>query len=190
MKNKNNSDENNSDGDMKKVKTKIWIKTLLYSYKVFPRLISTVDKIVELQASNFSFSSNIFNSSSKLESQFEKVIDMSERKKSLVNIHIMMTKMLNDLPYESKKLVEYKFIDNMTSEDIATELEISERTVYRKIQKVLDEVYGYFFDNRWSLEFIEFQVKNEDWLFDKFNFYFREYLESLKQNQSKSSSES
>ena len=45
----------------KDIDLKIWIKTLLYSYKVFPNLINTVDKIINLQASSMSFTSSIYN---------------------------------------------------------------------------------------------------------------------------------
>lgn len=181
MKNLINGDDKIDNKDLKRVKTKIWIKTLLCSYKVFPRLINTIDKIIELQASNLSFSSSIFNSSSRFENQYEQVINMSERKKSLVNIHIMITKMINDMPYDIKKLIEYRFVDNMTVDDIAVELELSERTVYRKYQKLLNEIYDYFCKQNWSLKFIECQVQDEDWLFDKFNLFYKEYIENQKE---------
>lgn len=173
-----NNDENKGelqDCNLKNLKTKIWIKTLISSYRIFPKIISTIDKIVEIQATNISFSSNIFNSSNKLENQFEKVIDLSERKKSLVNIYVMLTKMINDLSYDQKCLFEYKFIDEMTNDEIAEEMGICERTVYRKFQKLINNIYSYFVLNHWTLEFIEFQIGSEDWLIDKFNHNFKEY---------------
>lgn len=179
----------------KQTKIKIWIKTLLNSYRVFPNLINTIDKIINLQASSMSFTSNIYNSSKGTELLIERVIDMSERKKSLVNIYLMISKFLDSLSLESRDLVEKKYIDKLTNEELSLEYDISTRTIYRRLNKIIDELYSYFVRMRWSIEFIESQVENEDWLIDKYNYYKNDYLSSMKSTtredcQSKSSSES
>lgn len=173
------SDENN-----KKIaslnseqKTKIWIKTLLNSYKYFPNIIKTIDKIIEMRASTISFSSDIFNSS-KSDNQIEYIIDMSERKKSLVNIYVMISKFFKILPDDMRELAEKKFFDKCTNEDLAIELGISIRTVYRKILKIIDEIYSFCVKNKWSVKFIELQIGNEEWLIERFNHYANEFIYS------------
>ncbi|MBQ8425315.1 MAG: sigma-70 family RNA polymerase sigma factor, partial [Clostridia bacterium] len=138
----------------KDIDLKIWIKTLLYSYKVFPNLINTVDKIINLQASSMSFTSSIYNNSNSTKSQIERIIDLSERKKSLINIHLMIDKIFKDLSYNNRELAEKKFIDKLTNEEIAQEYDISTRTVYRKLNKIIDEIYTYFLKMNWNLKFI------------------------------------
>lgn len=161
----------------KEQKIKVWIKTLLNSYKYFPNLIKTVDKIIELRASTVSFSTDIFNSSKK-QNQIEYIIDMGERKKSLINIYVMVTKFFKALPEDMKELAEKKFFDKCTNEDLAMEMNISLRTVYRKISRIIDNIYDFCVQKKWSLEFIELQVCEEDWLIDNFCHYANEFLYS------------
>ena len=177
----------------KDIDLKIWIKTLLYSYKVFPNLINTVDKIINLQASSMSFTSSIYNNSNSTKSQIERIIDLSERKKSLINIHLMIDKIFKDLSYNNRELAEKKFIDKLTNEEIAQEYDISTRTVYRKLNKIIDEIYTYFLKMNWNLKFIELQVQEEEWLIEKFKQNKKDFYNTVNKTNSiynKSSSES
>ena len=70
---------------------KFWIRTLLSSYSTFPEIIKTVDKIIELKASSISFASDIYNFTSTY-NQVEQVIDLTERKNNLLNIHCICNK--------------------------------------------------------------------------------------------------
>ena len=139
---------------------KLWIKTLLNSYKYFPKLIKTVDKIIEMRASTTSFSTDIFNSSKK-NNQIEYIIDMGERKKSLVNIYVMISEFIKILPSDMKEIAEKKFFDKCTNEDLSIELNISLRTIYRKISKIVDKIYEHCVKSNWSLEFIKLQVQQD-----------------------------
>ena len=161
----------------KQQKTKIWIKTLLYSYKYFPNLIKTVDKIIEMRASTISFSSDIFNSK-RNENQFEHIIDLGERKKNLLNIYVMITNFFDFLSVELKDIAHKKFIEKWTNEKLSDSLNVSIRTIYRKTTKVIDEIYSGMKKNNWSLELIELQVKDEQWLFERYKHYENEFIYS------------
>lgn len=171
---------------------KIWIKTLLNSYKTFPNLIKAVDNIIEIQASSMSFTSNIYNISKSTKNQIEQVIDLSERKKSLLNIYLMISKFFECLTYDKKEFAEKKFIDKFSNDELAEEYNISIRTVYRKINKIVDDIYDFFIFNNWSLQFLKLQIKGEGWLYEKFEINKNEFLNGLKssKNYNKSSSES
>ena len=161
----------------KQQRTKIWIKTLLYSYKYFPNLIKTVDKIIEMRASTISFSSDVFNSR-KSDNQFEHIIDLGERKKNLLNIYIMISKFFDFLSPNLKDIAQKKFIEKWTNEKLSESLNVSVRTIYRKTIKVIDEVYLGMKKNNWSLELIELQVQDEQWLTERYIRYENEFIYS------------
>lgn len=166
-----------------KAKMKFWIKTLLSSYNIFPQIIKTIDKIIELQASSLSFYSDVFNLSKTAYKEYEKVIDLTERKDSLINIYIMTKKLLNDITDIEYEILERKYIDGWCSEEIASEFGISRRTVFRKLDKILEEIYHNCKQNKWTVRFIESQTKGESWLKDKFN---KLVLENFKNSNYKS----
>lgn len=167
---------------------KFWIKTLLTTHSKIPEIIKAVDKIIELQATSVSFMSDIYNREKSTLNQVEKVIDLSERKNNLLNIYIMSKKLTKNLSFSDADFIEKKFVYNWTSEDLAKEFNISVRTVFRKIDKLISEIYETTKRNNWSLRFFKSQVKNERWLHEKFIKQVSEYFKLS--NHNKSSSES
>lgn len=160
-------------------KFKFWIRTLLSSYSIFPEIIKTVDKIIELQASTVSFASDIYNGDNSTLGQLEKVIDLSERKNSLVNIYLMTKDMLSGISNEDNEIIEKRFCLNWTAAEIAQDYNISLRTAYRKIDKIINEIYHVCKDRNWSLRLIESQVKDEAWLHDRYIKSIKEYLKNI-----------
>jgi hypothetical protein len=159
-------------------KFKFWIKTLLGSFNVFPEIIKTIDRIIELQASTVSFASDIYNKEGSTYNQFEKVINLTERKNSLLNIYIMSKELIKTLSEEDMCILEKKYIYDYSVEDISRELEISLRTVYRRLDKVIDEIYFNSIKKNWSLKFIENQIKEEGWLKERFIKSVNDYLKN------------
>ena len=149
-------------------KFKFWIKTLISEQNTIPEIIKTVDKIIEIQASSVSFSADIFNKNGTTISQVEKVIDLSERKNSLINLYVMTKKMLKSLSADDNDFLERRFIYNWNAEELAEYYSISTRTVYRKIDSLIKSIYFECLKFKWTLKFIESQIKNEEWLKEKF----------------------
>lgn len=160
------------------MKFKFWIKTLLSSYQTIPEIIKTIDKIIEIQASTVSFSSDIFNGSKTVEGQVEKVIDMTERKSSLLNIYIMTKELLKNLTSGDYGYIEKKFIYNWSIEEISKYFGISTRTSYRKIDKAIDEIYHVALSKNWSTRFIESQISREQWLKGRFMKIVHDYFKN------------
>ena len=159
-----------------KTKVKIWLRTLLYSYRIIPKIINTIDKIIYTRASNYSFSANIFNATRRLENQINIVIDMSERKQKLLNIYVMIKQMLGYLSDEQYNFAIKKFYEQLTNDELAEEFDVSVRTVFRMANELLEILYKYVTKHNWSLRFIELQVKGEEWLIERYNKYIDEYL--------------
>lgn len=160
-------------------KFKFWIKTLLSTYNTIPEIIQTVDKIIELQASTVSFSSDVFNGKNSLMNQVESLIDLSQRKNSLLNIYIMTKELVKNLSEDDIDFIEKKFMYNWSIEDLSKEFNISIRTTYRRIDKLVNIIYSKATSKNWSLRFIESQIKNENWIKEKFIKIVSDYFKNL-----------
>lgn len=159
---------------------KLWIKTLLSVQQNLPELIKSVDKIVEMNASSLSFISDIYNSEKSTFAQVEKVIDLSERKNKLLNIYLISKNLLASLDEDEKIFLERKFVYGWTSGDLANEYEVSIRTIFRRTEKLLEKIYDSAKRKHWSLGFINSQVKNEQWLHEKFNRIAKDSMQQIK----------
>ena len=168
---------------------KFWVRTLLSSYNVFPEIISTIDKIINLKASSLSYSSDIYNFTSTY-NQVEQVIDLTERKNYLLNIHCICNKILESVGKDDLDFLEKRFVYNWKTDELSAEFNISTRTVYRRIEKLIDDICNELKANKWTTKFIESQIKNEEWLKQRFYKQINEYFKFINygQNQSQSSS--
>ena len=162
---------------------KLWIKTLVSSMKIFPEIIKTIDKIIEVQASTITFMSDIYSSKGSTLDQAEEIIDLSERKKSILNIYMMMQTVLKNTDRDRQEFLIKKFYSKYTNDELAAEYGISVRSIYRKTEKIIDELCKKCLEKNWSLKFIESQVKDEEWLKNKFRKIKNEYLKSISQGR-------
>ena len=163
---------------------KFWIKTLISEQNTIPEIIKTVDKIIEIQASSVSFAADIFNKNGTTINQVEKVIDLSERKNSLLNLYVMTKKMLKTLTNDNIDFLERRFIYNWSADELAEYYSISTRTVYRKIDSLIKTIYFECLKFKWTLKFIESQTKSEEWLKEKFLKCVNDYYKNTNYKQS------
>ncbi|MBE5755308.1 MAG: hypothetical protein E7341_01310 [Clostridiales bacterium] len=161
-------------------KIKFWIKTLLSVHNNIPEVIKAVDKIIEIQASSISFITDIYNTEKSTLSQVEKVIDLSERKNNLLNIYLISQHLFSSVGDDERLFLERKFIFNWTADELATEYNVSSRTIFRKTEKLIDKIYLSTKRKNWTLKFITLQVKNETWLNEKFKKLVKDYYLSTK----------
>ena len=150
------------------LKLKFWIKTLICTHGVIPEIIKPVDKMIELQASNITFSSSVFNKKSSTYDQVESVIDLRERINKLLNIYIIGKKITENLTVDDHEFLARKYIYNWSAEEMADYYACSIRTIYRKIDKLINSICEYCATKNWSLKFIESQTKCEGWIKDQF----------------------
>lgn len=166
----------------KKEKFRLWIKTLLSSSRVFPEIIKTIDKIIELQATTVSFMS-VYDANGSTISQAEQIIDMSERKNSILNIYLMTKQIFKEASKDDQVFLVKKFIDKYTIDELAADYDVSPRTIYRRVEKLIDEICKRCSLKNFSLEFIESQIKDEKWLTNNFKKIAYEYIKSSGQNR-------
>ena len=149
-------------------KIKLWIKTLLSVHSNLPEIIKSVDKIIEINASSMSFITDIYNTEKSTYAQVEKVIDLTERKNKLLNLFLMSKNLLSSIDEDDRLFLKRKYIFGWTAEELSQEYQVSIRTVFRKTEKIIEEIFEKVKKKNWSLNFINLQVKDELWLIEKF----------------------
>jgi len=148
----------------------VYIKVLLEAYKSIPNIISVIDRIIEQRASTLLPSSSIYGTSYLCTiKEINKVIDLGLRKDKLLNLYVIIEKMLECLSEKDRKFVILKFVQKNTTSEIAKEMQVTERTIFRKSQKTIEEIGISMLKQNWSSEFIRMQIDNEPWLVDLFN---------------------
>lgn len=152
-----------------KQKMILWIKSLISVQNNLPEIIKSVDKIIELNASSLSFTSDIYNAEKSTFAQVEKVIDLTERKNKLLNIYLISKNLLQSTSEEDRIFLKRKFIYNWSIDDLAQEYVVSPRTIFRRTEKIIEKIYETTKKKNWSLNFIKLQVSSEYWLHEKFN---------------------
>ena len=159
-------------------KMKLWIKTLLSIQSSLPEIIKSIDKIIEINASSLSFVNDIYNTERSTYAQVEKVIDLTERKNKLLNIYLISKNLMSCISEDDRLFLKRKYIFNWTADDLALEYQISIRTVFRRIEKLIEQIYERIRGKNWSVNFINLQVKDESWLLEKFYHFAKDSMPS------------
>ena len=149
-------------------KMKLWVKTILSVQSNLPEIIKSIDKIIEIKASSLSFISDIYNTEKSTQAQVERVIDLTERKNKLLNLFLISKNLISSLDEDDRLYIKRKYVYNWTAEELSQEYQISIRTVFRRTEKLIDQIFEKIKKKNWSLNFINLQVKDEYWLIDKF----------------------
>lgn len=161
---------------------KIWSKTLLNIYGCLFRLTNEIDKIVL----NFGIKSGFYNGICKTYNDIEKVIELTQRKITLINIKVLIEKCLDNLEDTSCKILTLKFVDKMSSETIIKALNIKRRTYFRKYNQALSGFSNQLLVNGFDSNNIFKLIKDETWIIDIFNtFYEKEISKNLEPDISK-----
>ena len=146
------------------LKMKAYVKALLSVYSTLPNIINIVDGIIEKRATSSISLTSVYSGSAHTYNQIEKMIDMSERKCKLLNIFSLTKEFLSEMNERDYEIVDLRFFRRKKVSDISERLELDERTIFRKINKILDSVVKYCNLHMITLEMIESMVKGEGWI--------------------------
>lgn len=111
----------------------IWSKTILTVYRYLERVAGSIDKIVlrsGLSSGNIYGQNYLYNNVLSIS---QKLIDLSERKVTLINLKVLTEEILKKLKQEDVKILIDRYIDGRKFKDIALRNEVSMRTVYRRL---------------------------------------------------------
>ena len=157
----------------------LYVKVLLDAYRSIPKIIGIIDRMIESKASTISYS-NVYGSSYETYSQVDKLISMGERKNKLLNLYVMIEEMLKSLNDIDRKILILKFVRHDTVNEIAEEINLTERSVYRKIIKIVNNLALFMIEKNWGVNFIKNQLGDEPWLTELYNKKKKEDLVNIK----------
>ena len=80
----------------------------------------------------------------------------------------MSKNLLSSIDEDDRLFLKRKYIFGWTAEELSQEYQVSIRTVFRKTEKIIEEIFEKVKKKSWSLNFINLQVKDELWLIEKF----------------------
>lgn len=120
-------------------KQKLWSKTILSSYNYLQKLCDSLDKLIKDTAVNSYYSFGYKNGENSVTKVSNKIINLSNRKIDYINLKVLTDKALKCMPSNHAKVLILKFINKINIEKICELLKLNKRTMYRRIEKALDE---------------------------------------------------
>lgn len=138
----------------------LWSKTLLLSYRHLEPLCGAIDKIIK---STGLLSGNMYENAY---STLQNIIDLSERKVTLINLKILIESTLSQIGDKKACILIERFIDGRKIRELKERCNISMRTVYRRIDSALSLFSTKLFVKGYNDKKIELMVKNEHWICD------------------------
>ncbi|MGN1208341.1 MAG: DUF1492 domain-containing protein [Christensenellales bacterium] len=154
------------------MRLKVWSKTLLNVYDCLFSLTNEIDKIVEKFALN---SCNFYGFSNTIENM-QKIIDITDRKVTLINVKVLIEKMLVSLDDVSCKILTLRFVDKMSHETVIRALNMKRRTYFRKYNDAICSFASNLLSNGFDENKIIKLIKNERWILFLFNEYYEKEI--------------
>ena len=155
-----------------------WVKTLISVHDAIPNIIKLIDKIITTKATSAIDGSSIFGDYKHgTYNQIEQVIDLQQRKLSLINIFKIIETMVQSLSKKHQEFVNLKFYKHKTVQYIAEELEIDERTAFRWSNNILSKLVEYCEKNNWGTMFFNSQTQDEPWIKEHYNKYYKKMMD-------------
>jgi len=146
---------------------KVWSKTLLNVYGCLQKLTEEIDKIVL----NFALCTGYINSDNKTYRDTQKILELTERKITLINIKILIEKCLNKIDLKLCKLLVLKYVDKVSNENIAKALNVTNRTYFRKYLDAIESFASRLKFEGYTVEKLYKLVESEEWILDVFASY-------------------
>lgn len=147
------------------MKLKVWSKTLLNIYNCLFGLSKEIDKIVL----GYGLKSGFYGGYSNTYLAIEKIIELSHRKITFINLKVLIEKTLCSLDSLSCKILTLKYCDKMSNEMIIDVLNLKRRTYFRKFNGALSAFASKLLMNGYTVEKIIELIEDESWIIDIFD---------------------
>ena len=151
---------------------KVWSKTLLNIYGCLFKLSNVIDKMVL----NYGLCSGRYYGLDKTFLDAEKMIALTDRKVTLINLKVLIEKSLLGLDDTSCKILTLKYVDRMSNEMIIKALEIKRRTFYRKFYSGISSFSKQLMFNGFNKKTFSKFIKSETWICDVYEEFMRKEL--------------
>lgn|SRR5574344_334347 len=136
-----------------------WSKTLLNIYDYLETICGAIDKSVidcgihSACGTNTEFVAN-------------KMIELTQRKKFLINVKVALDDVLCSVESENARLLTLRYIDKVKTDMIGKVLGISSRTYFRKIVLAIKSFAYQLKCKGYTNQFLSELFKNEEWVLD------------------------
>lgn len=148
------------------MKSNLWAKTILSVYKYLERIAGAIDKLVERQALNSYYYFSGSSIDNGVLSVSKRIIELSERKVKLINLKILTENSLKKCDKLLAQILIAKYIDEDTSENIATSLGLTLRTYFRRLNQAEEQFYNNFALQGFNSKKLSAYLANEKWIVD------------------------
>ncbi|MBE7075716.1 MAG: hypothetical protein E7375_01435 [Clostridiales bacterium] len=142
----------------------VWTKTILSVYRYLERICGAIDKIVMqkgLNSSNITGQNYYYNN---VLSITQKLIDLSERKITLINLKILTEETFADIEESDAQLLIQKYVDGKKFREIAEESDVSIRTIFRRLENAEKSFYCSLKKKGYDSEKLENFLEHEEWI--------------------------
>lgn len=158
-----------------------WVKTLICLHDVFINIIKLIDKMVCAKASSASQGSAIFGDYKHgTFNQVQELLDLQDRKLSLINLYTLTETMVDSLPTKYKEFVNLKFYKHKKMQYISDTLELDERTAFRWSHYCINELVKYCENNNLTDMFFACQTSTEPWIKEHYDKHYKRLKDSIK----------
>lgn len=168
------------------MKENVWAKTILTVYKFIERICGAIDKLVENKAmASFYVCSSSFASSSII-NVADKIIELSERKKVLINLKVLTLNALKKCDALDAKILIEKYIEGNSPAEISARYNLPLRSYFRKVNLAENHLTRAFEKLGYSETRLSEYLANEKWILDvyaKFSTISRESLFELNESR-------
>ena len=155
------------------MKQKVWAKTLLTIYNCLETIASAIDNLVITQSV-----SSGRNNLTTLEN-VEKVINLIQRKKLLVNLKVLIDNSLSKLDKNCARILIMKYVDKVRPEFAMEILELSRRTYFRRIDSSIDSFASALSSLGYDEGVLEAMLKKEHWIREYYNTFLKQSHSNL-----------
>ncbi len=146
------------------MRTNLWVKTILYVYKYLDSLAEAIDKLVERQALNSFYYYSGLSEDNGVMAVSERIINLIDRKKRLINIKVLTDKSLENCDSEYAQILIERYIDNDKSEEIAFRHGYAMRTYFRKLSQAEEQCASKMSQMGFTSEKLEKYLAGEKWI--------------------------
>ncbi len=146
------------------MKNCLWTKTLLTVYRYLERIAGAIDKIILQSGLNSGFVSGQNYYSNNVYAISQKIIDLSERKVTLINLKVLIEDVLKDIDENDAQILIEKFFDGVKTKDLVNAHGVSMRTMFRRIDGALKSFSSCLAMKGYSDATLSNMLNNEGWI--------------------------
>ncbi len=157
----------------------IWTKTILSVYRYLERISGAIDKIILQSALNSRNVSTFNYFQTNTYAISNRIIDLSDRKITLINLKILIENTLKEIKKSDAELLIQKYFDNWKIKEICQYHNLSTRTSFRKIENAVKTFSCRLSLKGYNADSIAQMLKNEGWILNVYSRFIKKNIEDF-----------